>query len=115
MKPGSLPWVAASGGGRIPGALPHRSPRGAAMTPNAAPEVIKSPLLRAILPQTARQKRSLKPLIITSPATSFNFRYHPPVTTGHRYLLLPSPLAEKHAIRSPVIVNIAKCSSQQSC
>lgn len=90
-KPWSLPWASASAAGQIPGTLRHHSLQGAATTPNTAPEVIKSLLLGAIPLQTAWQKWSLKPLTITSPAASFDFRYRPPATTRHRYLLPPSP------------------------
>lgn len=38
----SLPRATAGGGGRLPGALPCRSPQGAATTPNEAAEVIKA-------------------------------------------------------------------------
>lgn len=39
----------------------------------------------------------------------------PPQRPGTGTCSRQAPLARKHAIRSPVIVNIAKCSSQQSC
>lgn len=46
------------------------------MTANVAPEVAQSLLLRAT-PADSTADQSLKPLAITSPTGSSDFRYHP--------------------------------------